>query len=142
MMVVPDDSRMQARSPENGGAIPPPKAPPKVLEVEAVPMDSDEEEGSRRGGGRRGFGRAFGPIVAGAIIDVLDLATFGSVGMYAGLVLGLMAGTWLCRYMGLNWKRSLSIGVACGVYCTIPITTPIPVATLIGAFARYRGGER
>ena len=86
-----------------------------------------------------GVGRAFGPIIAGAIIDVLDLATFGAYGLYAGFVLGLVAGVWLCRYMGLRWKTSLGLGVLCGVYCTVPVTTPIPVATLIGAFARYRG---
>jgi hypothetical protein len=110
---------------------------PEVIEVEAVPMD--EEDGQGEGGGAAGVGRAFGPIIAGAIIDVLDLATFGAYGLYAGFVLGLVAGVWLCRYMGLRWKTSLGLGVLCGVYCTVPVTTPIPVATLIGAFARYRG---
>ncbi len=112
-------------------------ARPEVVEVDAVPMDDEGEYAA--GGGDAGLGRAYGPIVAGAIIDMLDLATFGVYGLYAGFVLGLLAGTWLCRYMGLRWQPSLGIGVLCGVYCTMPITTPIPVATLIGAFARYRG---
>lgn len=105
-------------------------------------MEGEDGESSPVGGeagGAAGVGHAFGPIIAGAIIDMLDLATFGTIGLYAGFGLGFAAGTWLCRYMGLRWKTSLGIGVLCGVYCTIPVTTPIPLATLIGAFARFRG---
>ena len=82
--------------------------------------------------------RAFGPIVAGMIIDLVDLATFGPIGLVLGLPIGAFAGYWMGRAIGLAWKPSLLCALAAGIYCTIPGTEMIPLATLVGAFARYR----
>jgi hypothetical protein len=84
------------------------------------------------------YGRAIGPVLAGFIIDVLDFATFGSAGLYLGFLLGWPAGWYLARSFGLDRRLSLYVALACGVYCTIPITSPIPFATLIGVWLRAR----
>ena len=82
--------------------------------------------------------RAFGPIVAGLIIDFVDLATFGPIGRYLGLPIGAFAGYWMGRALGLERKHCLLCALVAGVYCMMPGTEMIPLATLVGALARYR----
>ena len=82
--------------------------------------------------------RAFGPVVAGLVIDLVDLATFGPIGLFLGLPIGAFAGYWMGRALGLERKPSLLCALAAGIYCTIPGTEMLPLATLVGAFARYR----
>ena len=82
--------------------------------------------------------RAFGPVVAGLVIDFVDLATFGPIGLYLGLPIGAFAGYWMGRALGLDRKPSLLCALLAGVYCMIPGTEMIPVATVVGALARYR----
>lgn len=83
--------------------------------------------------------RAFGPVVAGLIIDFVDLATFGPIGYFLGLPVGAFAGYWMGRAIGLAPKPSLLCALAAGAYCMVPGTEMIPLATLVGAFARYSG---
>lgn len=82
--------------------------------------------------------RAFGPIMAGMIIDVLDLATFGPIGYVLGLPVGGAAGYWLGRCLGLSRKASLFCALAAGIYCTVPFTGILPLGTLVGAYVRFR----
>ena len=82
--------------------------------------------------------RAFGPVVAGLVIDFVDLATFGPIGTYLGLPIGAFAGYWMGRALGLDRKPSLLCALLAGIYCMIPGTEMIPVATVVGALARYR----
>ena len=82
--------------------------------------------------------RAFGPVVAGLIIDCVDLATFGPIGPYLGLPIGAFAGYWMGRALGLERKPSLLCALAAGIYCLLPGTELIPIATVVGALARYR----
>ena len=107
---------------------------PPVIEVEVERLDPEEpvEDAASRWGG------AIGPVLAGMIIDVLDIATFGATGLYIGFLLGAPAGWYLARRMGLDPKRAFFTAIGCGIYCTIPLTSPIPVATLIGVWARAR----
>lgn len=92
----------------------------------------------------RRVNRAFGPIVAGLIIDLVDLATFGPVGLVLGLPVGGLAGYWMGRALGFDKRASLWCALAAGVYCTIPGTELIPLATIIGACVRFQetGGRR
>lgn len=81
--------------------------------------------------------RAFGPVVAGLIIDLVDLATFGPFGLYLGLPIGGFAGYWMGRALGFAPKPSLLCALAAGIYCTLPGTEMLPIATVVGACARY-----
>ena len=86
--------------------------------------------------------RAFGPIAAGMIIDLVDLATFGPIGLVFGLPVGGVAGFWMGRCLGLSKLASFYCAIAAGIYCTIPFTEAIPLATLVGAYARFRESGR
>ena len=100
-------------------------------------MDSSIPAQPKPSQGQR-LNRAFGPVVAGLIIDFVDLATFGPIGTYLGLPIGGFAGYWMGRALGLERKPSLLCALLAGVYCMIPGTEMIPVATIVGALARYR----
>lgn len=86
--------------------------------------------------------RAFGPIMAGVIIDVIDFATFGPIGFILGLPVGGLAGYWMGRCLGLSKIASFYCAIAAGIYCTIPFTELLPLATLVGAYVRFKESGR
>ena len=71
--------------------------------------------------------RIVGPMIAAIAIDLLDLATFGPVGLYTGLLLGAVAGYWLAPLLGFPPHRRWLSALATGVYCTLPLTGPLPL---------------
>ena len=81
--------------------------------------------------------RAFGPVIAGLLIDFVDLATFGPIGVYLGIPIGAFAGYWMGRALGLAPSPSLLCALAAAIYCTLPGTELLPLATVVGACARY-----
>ncbi|MFC1497706.1 hypothetical protein ACFLS1_04415 [Verrucomicrobiota bacterium] len=102
------------------------------------PEDKQEKKEEPAPGTFCRYERAFGPIVGGLIIDLMDLATFGLVGIMCGLLVGAAAGFWVASISAI----SAVAGVQKIVYCTIPFTEIFPVATLIGAYARFNSSER
>ena len=81
--------------------------------------------------------RAFGPIVAGLILDLADLATFGPIGIFAGLIVGFAVGYWICSIYRLPLAHKITGGIIAGLYCMIPGTGPIPIAAIVGCFVRF-----
>ncbi len=81
--------------------------------------------------------RALGPLLPGLVIDGLDLLTFGPAAPWVGPLVGAPAGWFLARGSGLGRTHSGLVAVACGVYCALPFTTALPLATMIGAWARF-----
>ncbi len=77
--------------------------------------------------------RAFGPLVAGLILDAADFATTGPWGFWVGLPVGV----WLARVLRLPWPTAMAVGLLAGLYCAVPFTRYIPLATLVGAIAQY-----
>ncbi len=114
-----------------------PKTPveKEVWEADEVLPPEGKEARSRR---RPAAERAFGPVLAGLLIDLVDLATFGPMGLFLGFILGGGVAWYLCGLYGLPLRQKLMWTIAAGVYCTIPFTEFIPVGTLVGAFIRYR----
>ncbi len=100
-----------------------------------APEQQFSPETARPSSARRFF-RAFGPILAGAVIDAADLATLGAV----GFIVGTAAGYVIAAAYGLNWKWRIGIALLAGYYCMIPFTRFIPLATLVGAYVRFRQG--
>jgi hypothetical protein len=78
------------------------------------------------------------PIFAALAIDLLDLATFGPVGLYTGLILGAIVGFALAPLLGFPPHRRWLSALAVGVYCTLPLTGLIPLATLASVVSRSR----
>lgn len=99
--------------------------------------ESASQPGKAREFGRR-MNRAFGPIAAGMIIDLVDLATFGQIGLFMGLPVGGLAGYWMGTALGLGRKAALWCALAAGIYCMLPLTEVLPLATLVGAWVRFR----
>ncbi|VGO19990.1 hypothetical protein [Pontiella sulfatireligans] len=92
--------------------------------------------------GRR-INRAFGPIAAGLIIDLIDFTSFGPIGLVLGLPLGGLVGYWMGRSLGLGRKGSLWCALAAGLYCMAPATEFIPLAMIMGACVRFsESGKR
>ncbi|MCP4109708.1 MAG: hypothetical protein GY749_30015 [Desulfobacteraceae bacterium] len=82
--------------------------------------------------------KAMGPIIPGLMIDLVDLITFGPIGVSgAGLVVGGVAGYWIASSFKLPIKKCLMGSMIAGAYCTLPFTGVVPVGTLIGAYVRF-----
>lgn len=77
--------------------------------------------------------RAFGPIVGGLILDYTDLVTFGP----AGPVVGFAVGYWVSRMYGFSSTGRVIFAILSGIYCGIPFTNLIPLATIISCAARF-----
>jgi hypothetical protein len=79
-----------------------------------------------------------GPVAAGMLLDLVDFATYGPIGLWAGLLVGGAAGYLLAASMGVAAERRWGYALAAGVYCMLPFTAFLPVATLLGALIRLR----
>lgn len=86
--------------------------------------------------------RAFGPVAAGMLLDLIDLATFGPIGLITGLPVGAAAGWWMASALGVEKKNRRWFALAAAIYCTIPFTAVIPLATLTGAYVRFKQSDR
>jgi hypothetical protein len=86
--------------------------------------------------------RAFGPVAAGILLDLLDIATFGPIGLLIGLPVGAAAGWWMAGALGIEKKNRKWFALAAAVYCAIPFTELIPLATLTGACVRFKQSGR
>ena len=83
------------------------------------------------------FHRALGPIAGGVMIDLVDLATFGPIGIVLGLVFGGGIGWWVGSIYRFSPGKRVLWALVCGIYCTIPFTAIFPVMTIISAVARF-----
>lgn len=80
----------------------------------------------------KGRGR-LAPVVAGLILDAVDFATMGPIGLYGGFVLGGAAAAWAARQVGLEGRNVWLAACAGAVYAATPATELMPLGTLIGA---------
>ena len=85
---------------------------------------------------------ALGPIGTGIILDALDFATFGPVGIFLGAVVGGSAGWILGKYERFDRSLRIAFALCAAAYMTIPFTEVIPVATTLSLLARYFQGPR
>lgn len=85
---------------------------------------------------------ALAPIVAGMVLDGVDLATFGPVGLSAGVVLGGVMGWWLAPVYGVTGRMRWVVALVAAIYCATPGTEFLPVATVASALARFMRGEQ
>ena len=81
--------------------------------------------------------RAIGPIFAGMILDLADFMTFGPIGLYLGLFVGLTVGWYLAGLLRLPKKWRVWAAWLAGLYCLVPGTEFLPVATILGGLSRF-----
>ena len=86
--------------------------------------------------------QALGPLAGGILLDVLDLATFGPVGMYGGFVIAAALGWWISSLYELSTRMRLVFAALAAVYIAIPFTEILPLATAVSALARLRERRR
>jgi hypothetical protein len=80
---------------------------------------------------------ALGPIAGCMVLDLADFLTLGPIGLVIGVPVGAAIGWWLGSLYGFQTQGRAVLAVLSGIYCTIPFTEVIPVATIVGAIARF-----
>jgi hypothetical protein len=81
--------------------------------------------------------QALGPLAGALILDVVDFTTFGPIGIVLGLVVGVPIGWWISSIYGFSPLSRALFATLAGLYCTVPFTEVLPLATLISASARF-----
>ena len=71
------------------------------------------------------------------ILDLVDLATFGPIGLFGGWILGAAVGWWVASIYGFSKQAKINIALLAAIYCMIPFTEPVPVATIVFALTRF-----
>ena len=82
--------------------------------------------------------RSFGPLAGGLLIDFADLATFGTVGLILGPIIGGLLGWWLATIYRFGLLGQCVIIAITAAYCAFPGTGLLPLATLVFALIRFR----
>lgn len=82
----------------------------------------------------RRFERAFGPVMAGVILDCVDFATIGP----PAFIIGGLVGLWIFSIYRFPWQHRIIGALLSGAYCMMPFTRFLPLATLVGAWVRFR----
>ena len=74
--------------------------------------------------------------MAGLLLDMADLATWGPLGLKIGLPVGALAGWLLAPSLGVPPQRRWLCALVAGVYCMLPFTAFLPLGTVLGALVR------
>ncbi len=77
-------------------------------------------------------------MAAGLILDAVDFATYGPIGLWAGFFVGGAAGYLLAAALGVTAERRLGYALVAGGYCMLPFTAFFPCATVLGSLIRWR----
>jgi hypothetical protein len=83
-------------------------------------------------------GGSLGPVVGGLLLDLVDLATFGPVGLYGGFVLGGALGWWMAASYGLSRRARVLAALGAAAYSATPATEFIPLGTIAGVLLKWR----
>ncbi|MEE3326250.1 MAG: hypothetical protein VX252_02855 [Myxococcota bacterium] len=81
-------------------------------------------------------------LVAGGVVDAVDLATFGPIGLTLGLLAGGAVGWWLGPNLGLPAGRRWLGAALSGLYCMTPLTSLLPVASVAAGLSSLLGKDQ
>src|SRR5687767_3677190 len=76
-----------------------------------------------------------GPLWGGLLLDVADFFSFGPPGLVIGPLAGAPLGWWIASLLGASQKWRLAAALAAIVYCVLPATELLPLATIASAVA-------
>ncbi|HMP74549.1 MAG TPA: hypothetical protein PKE55_14925 [Kiritimatiellia bacterium] len=102
----------------------------KVYEPEVLPPPGK----SAASGGNGTYVFILGPLLGGILIDIIDLATRLP---HFGLILGAVAGYWASRLVPATPAQRIAITLAAALYCALPKTHFMPVATIAGLITAF-----
>lgn len=71
------------------------------------------------------------PILTALAIDLADLAMIGPTGIVAGFGVGFALTSLLTLATGVPLRRAALLSVLAGIYCMLPITDVVPLATML-----------
>lgn len=81
----------------------------------------------------------FAPYIAAALLDAIDLGTFGPLGVWVGFVIGSVAGWFLAESLGFQPQNRWKSAALAGLYCMLPGTSVLPLATVITTVRQLTG---
>lgn len=105
-----------------------------TIEVEVERLDPGHEEDARPGSG--GGPGAWGPVLAGLVLDLTDLLTFAPGMQKAAIPIGFAVGFYAGTRMGLRLKQRLALGAVGAAYCSFSATSFLPIGTIVGQLHR------
>jgi len=108
-------------------------APAAPEEPEVLPPERDVPPAPRRSAAER----VFGPVIAGLLIDMIDLALWGPMGVLLGLFIGGGMTWYLTSFFQIRPAARIAWTLAAGIYCALPFTQFVPLGTLVGLVIRY-----
>jgi hypothetical protein len=79
----------------------------------------------------REAGGGWTPILTALAIDLADLAMIGPTGIVAGFFVGFALTSMLTFATGVPLRRALVLSLLAGVYCMLPVTDLVPLATML-----------
>lgn len=74
---------------------------------------------------------AWAPLLAALAVDLADFATAGPLGLVAGLFVGGLLTTLVSLSAGARFSRAALFGILGGLYCALPLTEALPLATFL-----------
>ncbi len=80
---------------------------------------------------------AVGPALGALVLDFADLITFGPFGIYGGLFIGAAVGWWMSASYGFARAGRIAVALSAGIYCMLPATHFLPLASILSATARF-----
>lgn len=80
--------------------------------------------------------RFLAPVLAGGLIDAVDLATLGPIGLSLGALAGGLVGWWLAPLLGFRPGKRWLGALLSGLYCMLPLTSVLPLASVGAGLAQ------
>jgi uncharacterized ion transporter superfamily protein YfcC len=81
--------------------------------------------------GTRESAGGWAPILTALAIDLADLAMIGPTGIVMGFGVGFALTFMLTFATGVPLRRAGVLSVLAGIYCMLPITDVVPLATML-----------
>ncbi len=112
---------------------------PDPIEPEVIPPDGQDPEGSHTAGAAV---KDLPNWIAALLIDAVDLATWGAIGIRTGWIVGAISALAIGTAAGWPWRKRLLIALLAALYCTVPGTSFIPLATILLLLRPRSYGQR
>jgi hypothetical protein len=97
---------------------------------------ADELRAAGQGTSRAESIAVWGPILAAMLLDVADLFSLGPQGLVIGMLAGTTLGYRIAVASGFAAKGRLACAALGALYCFLPLTELLPLATMLTTASR------